>query len=116
MHAVQVRELKNNPSQALRQAEREVVVVMNRERPSALLLNFEEKWLRGAGVSTALATALFRDGSLSLARAAKVAEMSLMDFMQHLFRVGIPIAQGTAYPRLGTVAKNSADHEIYETG
>lgn len=96
MHAVQVRELKNNPSQALRQAEQEVVVVMNRERPSALLLHFDEKWLRGAGVSAALATALFRDGSLSLARAAKVAEMSLVDFMQHLSRLGIPVVQGTA--------------------
>lgn len=97
MHAVQVRELKNNPSQALRQAEQdEVVVVMNRDRPSALLLNFDEKWLRGAGVSTALATALFRDGGLSLARAARVAEMSLVDFMQHLSRVGIPIVQGSA--------------------
>lgn len=96
MHAVQVRELKNNPSQALRQAEQEVVVVMNRDRPSALLLNFDEKWLRGEGVSIALATALFRDGSLSLARAAKVAEMSLVDFMQHLSRVGIPIVQGSA--------------------
>lgn len=96
MHAVQVRDLKNNPSQALRQAELEVVVVMNRDRPSALLLNFDEKWLRGAGVSTALATALFRDGSLSLARAARVAELSLVDFMQHLSRIGIPIVQGTA--------------------
>ncbi len=96
MHAVQVRDLKNNPSQALRQAEQEVVVVMNRERPSALLLNFDEKWLRGAGVSIALATALFRDGGLSLARAAKVAELSLVDFMQHLSRIGIPIVQGTA--------------------
>ncbi|MDO8891028.1 MAG: UPF0175 family protein [Sulfurimicrobium sp.] len=97
MHSVQVRELKNNPSQALRQAEQdEVVVVMNRDRPSALLLNFDEKWLRGAGVPTALATALFRDGGLSLARAARVAEMNLVDFMQHLSRVGIPIVQGSA--------------------
>ena len=95
MHAVQIRELKNNPSQALRQAVQEVVVVMNRDRPSALLLNFDEKWLRGAGVSTALATALFRDGNLSLARAAKVAEMNLVDFMQHLSRLGIAIVQGT---------------------
>lgn len=96
MHAVQVRELKNNPSQALRKAEQEVVVVMNRERPSALLLHFDEELLRKAGVSLALATALFRDGSLSLARAAKVAEIGLVDFMQHLSRLGIPIVQGTA--------------------
>lgn len=69
---------------------------MNRERPSALLLNFDEKSPGGAGVSAALATTLFRDGGLSLARAAKLAEMSLADFMQHLSRLGIPIVQGSA--------------------
>lgn len=95
MHAVQVRELKNNPSQALRNAETDTVVVMNRERPAALLLHFDEAILSQPGVCLALATALFRDGSLSLARAAKVAEMRLADFMQHLSRLGIPVIQGT---------------------
>lgn len=88
---------QEHPSHALRHTEQnELVVVMNRERPSALLLNFDEKWLRGAEVSAALATALFRDGSLPLPRAAKVAELSLVDFMQHLSRIGIPIVRGTA--------------------
>lgn len=96
MHAVQVRELKNNPSEALRHAEEGVVVVMNRDHPSALLLHFDEEMLRKPGVSMALATALFRDGSLSLARAAKVAQMTLVDFMQHLSRLGISVVQGTA--------------------
>ncbi|MFZ2407615.1 MAG: hypothetical protein WAW41_20955, partial [Methylobacter sp.] len=49
MHAVQVRELKNNPSQALRKAEQEMVVVMNRDRPSALLLHFDETMLQKTG-------------------------------------------------------------------
>jgi predicted HTH domain antitoxin len=96
MHAVQVRELKNNPSQALRKAELEMVVVMNRDSPTALLLNFDESMLNKAGVSVALATALFRDGGLSLARAAKVAGLPMVNFMQHLSRSGIPIVQGTA--------------------
>jgi predicted HTH domain antitoxin len=48
------------------------------------------------GVRLALATALFKDGSLSLARAAKVADMPLPDFMQHLSRSGIPVIQGGA--------------------
>lgn len=95
MHAVQVRELKNNPSQALRIAEQDMVVVMNRDHPSALLLHFDEAILQKAGVSAALATALFRDGGLSLARAAKVAGMPIADFMQHLSRLGIAIVQGT---------------------
>ena len=96
MHAVQVRELKNNPSQALRKAEQELVVVMHRDHPSALLLHFDEDLLKMAGVSIALATALFRDGGLSLARAAKVAGVSIVDFMQHLSRLGISVVQGTA--------------------
>lgn len=96
MHAVQVRELKNNPSAALRHAAEDMVVVMNRDRPSALLLSFDEEMLRKPGVSTALATALFRDGSLSLARAAKVAQMTLVDFMQNLSRLGIPVVRGTS--------------------
>jgi predicted HTH domain antitoxin len=95
MHAVQVRELKNNPSQALRKAEHDMVVVMNRDHPSALLLHFDEAILQKAGVSVALATALFRDGGLSLARAAKVAGMPIVDFMQHLSRLGIAVVQGT---------------------
>lgn len=95
MHAVQVRELKNNPSQALRKAEHEMVVMMNRDHSSALLLHFDEAMLQKAGVSVALATALFRDGGLSLARAAKVAETSIVDFMQHLSMLGIAVVQGS---------------------
>lgn len=37
----------------------------------------------------ALATALFRDGHLSLARAAKVPQMPMADFIAHLSRLGI---------------------------
>lgn len=96
MHAIQVRELKNNPSQALRQAAHEMVVVMNRDHPSALLVHFDEAMLEKPGVSVALATALFRDGGLSLARAAKLAGMPLVDFMQHLSRMGIAVVQGTS--------------------
>ena len=50
MHAVQVGELKNNPSEALRHAEEGVVVVMNRDHPSALLLHFDEEILRKPGL------------------------------------------------------------------
>lgn len=64
MFSVQIRELKNNPSQALRKAEQEMVVMMTRDHPSALLLHFDEAMLQKPGVSVALATSLFRDGGL----------------------------------------------------
>ncbi|MFM7652773.1 MAG: UPF0175 family protein [Vulcanococcus sp.] len=38
----------------------------------------------------ALATALFRDGELSLARAARLAELEVSAFISHLGRLGIP--------------------------
>lgn len=43
------------------------------------------------GVRPALATALFRDGHLSLARAARLAAMSVSAFVTHLSRLGIPV-------------------------
>ena len=47
------------------------------------------KLLQMNGVRAALATALFRDGHLSLARSARVAEMPVEAFIAHLSRLGI---------------------------
>lgn len=97
MHTVNVRQLKNNPSEALRQARKEMVLVMSGDHPSALLVHLEDSGLlEMPGVRVALAAALFKDGSLALARAAKVADMPLPEFMRHLSRSGIPVIQGSA--------------------
>ena len=42
MHAVNVRQLKSNPSVALREAKNDLVVVMNRDRPDAVLVGMEQ--------------------------------------------------------------------------
>ena len=97
MHTVNVRQLKNNPSEALRQAEKEMVVVMNGEHPSAVLVHLDESgMLEMPGIRLALAHALFKDGGLSLARAAKLAQLPLAAFMQHLSRLGTPVVKGSA--------------------
>jgi predicted HTH domain antitoxin len=84
--------LKNNPSEALRKAHEDVVLVMNRDRPDTLMVGVELAGvLDVAGVRPALATALFRDGHLSLARAAWLAELSVSEFVTHLSRLGIPV-------------------------
>ena len=91
METVNVSGLKNNPSDALRKARHGVVVVMNRDRPDAVLVGVESVGLAdSAGVKEALATALFRDGHLSLARSARLAQMSVAEFIAHLSRLGIP--------------------------
>jgi predicted HTH domain antitoxin len=90
MRAVSVSGLKNNPSEALRQAKTDMVVVLNRDHPDALLMGLDQQGLLQApGVRPALATALFRDGELSLARAARVADMDTAAFIAHLSRLGI---------------------------
>lgn len=90
MRAVSVSGLKNNPSEALRQAKTDMVVVLNRDHPDALLMGLDQQGLLQApGVRPALATALFREGELSLARAARVAAMDTATFIAHLSRLGI---------------------------
>ena len=92
MESVNVSGLKNNPSEALRLARKDVVVVMNRDKPDALMVGIERTGaLDIKGVKPALATALFRDGNLSLARAATLAQMSLSAFVKHVSRLGIPV-------------------------
>jgi predicted HTH domain antitoxin len=94
METVNVSGLKNNPSEALRLAHKDVVVVMNRDRPDALMVGVETAgMLEARGVRPALATALFRDGHLSLARAARLAEMTVAQFAAHVSRLGIPVVR-----------------------
>jgi predicted HTH domain antitoxin len=93
-----VSSLKNNPSEALRFAHDGMVLVMNRDQPDALMVGLNQTGgiLDMAGVRAALATSLFKDGALSLARSARLANMVLADFIAHVSRLGIPIINQTA--------------------
>ena len=92
MKTVNVSGLKKNPSEALRQARHDMVVVMNRDKPNALMIGLQSSsLLEMAGVKVALATALFRDGELSLARSARLAEMPIAAFIKHLSQLKIPV-------------------------
>lgn len=94
METVNVSGLKNNPSKALRLSHQDVVVVMNRDTPDAVLVGIELAGvLHEKGVRPALATALFRDGHLSLPRAARLAEMPVPQFVTHVSRLGIPLVK-----------------------
>jgi hypothetical protein len=87
MKTVNVSGLKNNPSEALRMAHEDMVLVMNRNEPDAVMVGLKSAKIIGMpGVRKALATALFKDGNLSLARSAKLADIPL----------GIPVIDQTA--------------------
>ena len=93
MRAVNIRELKNNPSEVLRSArEDDLVVVMNRDQPQALLVDLTRLKLPDiASVKVALAVALFGQGHVSLGYAARIAGKSLSEMMDMLAHMGIPI-------------------------
>jgi predicted HTH domain antitoxin len=91
MEVVNVSGLKNNPSEALRKARKDMVMVMNRDRPDAVLMGLG--LLQGKGVRPALATVLFREGHLSLVRAAHLAQMPVATFAAHLSRIGVPVVR-----------------------
>jgi predicted HTH domain antitoxin len=97
MHAVNVHQLKNNPSEALRKAKDAPVIVMKGDHPAALMLSLDDQdLLEHPDVRLALATELFKCGHLSLGRAARVANKPLVDFMKHLSSRGIPVIRGKA--------------------
>ena len=97
MKAVSVRELKNNPSAALREAREHPVMVLNRHRPEALLVHLDdESLLSSPGIRRALATALYRDESLSLGQAARFSGLGIGEFIRYVSRLGIPVVRGTA--------------------
>jgi predicted HTH domain antitoxin len=97
MKTVNVSGLKKNPSEALRMAQEDLVLVMNRNEPDALMIGLRASKIIGMpGVRIALATALFKDGDLSLARSATLADMPLADFVAHVSRLGIPVIKQTA--------------------
>lgn len=97
MKAVNVRQLKHNPSEALRMARKQPVVVMNRDQPEAVLFHLDDEGLLGEpGVRLALATALYKSESISIGRAARVAGMPLEAFMAEMGRAGIPVIRGNA--------------------
>lgn len=92
MKTVNISGLKNNPGEALRLADDDMVLVMNHNEPDAVMIGLKSNKIIGMpGVRKALATALFKDGNLSIARSAKLADMTSADFIAHVSRLGIPV-------------------------
>ncbi|TXH62299.1 MAG: prevent-host-death protein [Thiothrix sp.] len=93
MQVVNIRQLKANPSVALREAKQDLMLVTNRDKPDALLVSMEQ--LAGIPnleqVRLVLAIALFRDKLLSIAAAAKVAGVSLAEMLTIVSDKGIPV-------------------------
>jgi predicted HTH domain antitoxin len=93
MRTVNIRQLKTNPSMALTAARKDdIVVVMNRDHPRALLVDLEQLGVPDLpAVRVALAVSLFRGGAVSAGFAARVAGKPLAEMLTLLSSQGIPL-------------------------
>lgn len=84
-----VRDLRQRSSELLRNAEDgRLAVVTKHGRPTILAVPFDDRLL-DIGVHRALALRLFEQNHLTLAQAAKVADLCVEDFMDLLDRTGV---------------------------
>ena len=94
MHITNVRELKKNPSRALRLAKEGPVLILKGNEPDAVLMHLDGSLTEiEAGMRPALAANLYKGGSVSLGRAAKISGLSLSEFVSHLGSLGIEIVR-----------------------
>lgn len=92
MYATNVRNLKRNPSEALRHAEKEPVLILKGNQPNALLLNLKSSLGElDDQLKPALAASLFKDRVLSLGAAAQISGLSLSEFIDHLTQLDIDV-------------------------
>lgn len=93
MQVFNVRQLKSNPSTALRSARDDLVIVMNRDKPDAMLVGFEQ--LAGVAdmthVRRAMAVNLFKQRLISVGGAAKLAGETTAEMLSRLSRLGIAV-------------------------
>ena len=90
-----VRDLRARTGDFLRDAEEgRVSVVTKHGRPVILAVPFDERLLQ-EGVNRALAMRLFEEGDATLVQAAKIARLTVDEFLDLLDSAGIP---AVAYP------------------
>jgi prevent-host-death family protein len=93
MHTFTIRDLRDRTGDLVREAESgRLSVVTKHGQPVFVAVPFDEALLRD-GVAVALATKLFDEEAVSLGKAARLAGMSLPDFMEHLGRLHIPVGR-----------------------
>lgn len=98
MHAVNIRQLEANPANALCDAKNDdLVVVMNRDHPEAVLVSLDKLELPDLdAVRVALAAALLRNGTVSAGFAARMAGKPLPAMLALLSSLEIPVAGASA--------------------
>lgn len=91
MQTFTIRELRERSGDLSREAEEGRLALVTRHgQPLFVSVPFTDELLQ-MGVHTALAVNLFKSGDITCARAAKLARMSLPQFLAHLSAQGIAV-------------------------
>jgi prevent-host-death family protein len=93
MQTFTIRDLRDRTGDLVREAEAgKLSVVTKHGQPVFVAVPFDEALLK-EGVKVALAVKLFDEETISLGKAAKLAGMTVPDFMDHLRQLRIPVAR-----------------------
>lgn len=104
MQTFETLDLASHTNDLIREAESGGLSIVTREgRPVFVAVPFDDTLLRD-GLMTTLAMRLFDQEILSLGQAARLAGLSIVEFMDHLDQSGIPVAR----PRPGELEQELA--------
>jgi prevent-host-death family protein len=93
MDTFTVRDLRERTGDLIRDAvEGKLSMVTRHGKPVFVAVPFDEALLR-SGVHVVMAVKLFDEGHISLGKAARLADMSVAEFMEHLASLNIPVAR-----------------------
>lgn len=91
MQSFSIRDLRERSGVLSKEAERGNLSVITRHgHPLFISIPFSDELL-SQGVHIVLATRLFKEGDISLGKAAKMAKMSLVDFTEYVSRLGLSV-------------------------
>jgi predicted HTH domain antitoxin len=91
MQSFSIRDLREKSGALSQEMESGNLALVTRHgHPLFLSVPFDDDLLK-QGVHIALATRLFKEGDVSLGKAAKLAKMSIAEFTEHVSLLGIPV-------------------------
>jgi len=91
MQSFSIRDLRERSGALSQEAEQGNLSVVTRHgHPLFISLPFSDELL-SQGVHVVLATRLFKEGDISLGKAAKMAKMSLAEFTEYVSRLGLSV-------------------------
>ena len=107
MQTFTIRDLRDRTGELVRDAEAgKLSIVTKHGQPVFVAVPFDENLLKN-GVNLALAVHLFDEESISLGKAARLAGLSVVEFMDHLAQLHIPVAR----PRPGELESELASFD-----